>query len=352
MLKVLMCGNHPQNKGGMTSVIKQIRDYDWSKENIHIDFIPTYKPGLAITKTVYFCYSYMKIFWKIIVDKPDVIHMHMSYKGSFSRKYYIHLMCKLFHVKDVIHLHGSEFKKWYDFSSKKKQLKIRKLLREVSCFIVLGKEWENVIKNIEPLTNTEIISNGIKIPSRRVEWQENKCEVLFLGVLIPRKGVFDLLQAIKKLEDDEKIENIHFTIAGTGIEEEKLKKECNKLNLVEKVAFVGWVDGDRKKYYLENCQIMVSPSYNEGLPISILEAISYGMPVVSTNVGDVSHVVRNNVNGKLFEPGDINALKEALSHVTKKENFKKMSKESRRIAENEYSIDIFYQKLKNIYLNL
>lgn len=352
MLKVLMCGNHPQNKGGMTSVINQIKAYDWKKENIKIIFIPTYKPGKKVTKTVFFGYSYLKILWQMIINKPDIVHMHMSYKGSFVRKYYIHILCKFFGVKDIIHLHGSEFEKWYYSSNEYIKKKIRKLLEEVSCVIVLGEEWEKVIRKITPDARIETISNGIKIPSKTVSWRKDKCEVLFLGVLILRKGVTDLLKAISLLDKKNRIGNMHFTIAGTGSEEERLKYECRKLNIEKVVTFVGWIDGEKKKYYLENSQIMVSPSYNEGLPISILEAISYGMPVVSTDVGDISHVVRNNKNGILVKPGDIDGLAEALLNVSKEENFINMSKMSKKIAEEDYNLDHFYCKLKNIYFKL
>ena len=63
--------------------------------------------------------------------KPNVLHIHMSYKGSFYRKYLIHRLCKKFGKKDIIHLHGSEFKKFFEDSSSKTKVKIRTLLENV-----------------------------------------------------------------------------------------------------------------------------------------------------------------------------------------------------------------------------
>ena len=61
MIRVLMCGNHPTNKGGMTSVIEQILDYDWKEKGIMIKFMPTFFPGNNIQKGIYFIYSYFRI---------------------------------------------------------------------------------------------------------------------------------------------------------------------------------------------------------------------------------------------------------------------------------------------------
>ncbi|WP_373483682.1 glycosyltransferase family 4 protein [Acetobacterium sp.] len=352
MIKILMCGNHPTNKGGMTSVINQICEYDWKQDDIQLSFIPTFKPGNSAVKILFFCCSYFKLISKMICDRPDIVHVHMSYKGSFTRAFSIHLLCKLLGVKDVIHLHGSEFEKWYDSSSELKQKKIRKLLRECSQFIVLGDKWKKVISRIESTTKIYVISNGIKIPEKTVQWRVDCCKILYLGVLIPRKGLSDLLNAIKRLKDTGSISNMHFIIAGTGSDEKKLKTEVEKMHLNDKVEFVGWVSGDKKTYYLEHCQVMVSPSYNEGLPISILEAASYGMPIVATDVGDIASVVLDNISGFLIRPGDIEALTDALGKVSMKENYKNMSINARCIAVDKFSIDIFLKKLFEVYRNV
>ncbi len=352
MIKVIMVGNHPSNKGGMTSVINQIKNKDWEKEGIDLKFIPTFIPGNAIKKSLFFIVSYLKILFVLITKKPDIVHMHMSYKGSFVRKYYIHKLCKLFNVRDVVHLHGSEFEKWYNEVDEKKKKKIRRLLSECDAFVVLGEEWKNVIQKIEPSTKVYVISNGIEIPKKTVQWNENMCQVLFLGVLIPRKGTLDLIKAIKIIKDEGNLGILKFVIAGTGEEEEILKKEVQNLEIEDVVTFAGWVSGETKRNLLENSQILVSPSYNEGLPVSILEAASYGMPIVSTNVGDISSVVINKKNGVLMLPGDISALAEGILFAANKNNYCSLSKESRNIIVKSFSINSFYEKLLELYQNI
>ena len=352
MIKVLMCGNHPTNQGGMTSVINQILDHAWEKEGIHLTFVPTFKPGNPIIKSLFFLFSYIKIVGVFLYDKPDMVHMHMSYKGSFTRKYLIHKLCKKNKIPDIIHLHGSEFKKWYDAVDEKKKNEIRTLLREASVFIVLGEKWEKTIKEIEPATNTVVVSNTVPIPEETVKWNE-LFKILFLGVLIKRKGVSDLLKATRLLKDDLGSKIFQVVIAGSGQEEENLKNECMELEIEDVVNFVGWTDGEKKTQLLKECQMLVLPSYNEGLPMSILEAMSYGMPILATNVGDISSAVIDGVNGYLVKPGSVsNLLNDMKQLILNRDIWINYSKNSRQLAVEKFSEDVYFNKMETIYREL
>ena len=228
MIKVLMIGNHKSNKGGMTSVITQILDYNWKKESINLEFIPTYINSNNICKALFFAWSYLRIVFCFIFNKPDVVHMHMSYKGSFSRKFYIHNLCKFFGVKYIIHLHGSEFKKWYDTCDESKQQKIKTLFNESLCTFVLGENWKNILREICPSANITILRNAIKIPTECVSINE-KFKFLYLGVLIKRKGLIDLIDAINQLNKQNRFVNKELIIAGVGEEESYLRK-CKSIN--------------------------------------------------------------------------------------------------------------------------
>lgn len=349
-MKVLMIGNNPKVKGGITTVIAQLLGHDWKQEDIEMRFLPTYIDKGPALKIMYFIGAYFRIFVEMLVYKPDVVHIHMSYKGSFTRKYMVHKLCRLFKVRDIIHLHGSEFKLWYD-NSPEKQAKIRRLLREASAFVVLGNEWNRRIKDIEPKTNTVIVNNTVTIPDRKTEWNDKPFQVLFLGVLIARKGVGDLLDAVALLKRENILENVIFNIAGSGEEEAALKAKCSDLNIDDYVKFAGWTDGDKKRRLLLTNQLMVLPSYNEGLPMAVLEAMSYGLPVVSTNVGDIPTAVKDGVNGFIVEPGDINALKGSLQKFLSmsRDEWQRYSDSSRDIAEKSFSDENYYEQLARAY---
>ena len=349
MIKVLMCGNHPSNKGGMTSVITQIREHDWVKEGIELSFVPTYYPGKKWKTAGCFVYAYLKVLFTFLFKKPDVFYTHMSVRGSFSRTKMLHRLCRFFKIPDVIHLHGSEFAQWYDAETEDKKQSIQTLIRESGAFIVLGNRWENFVRGIAPDANVIQLHNCIRIPETVALWHEDGVRYMYMGVLIPRKGVIDLLKAIKLLADYKKIGKCSFDIAGSGPEEEKLKRFVKENALEEYVRFHGWITGERKTQLLENANVLVLPSYNEGLPVAILEAMSFGLPVISTTVGDISDAVQEGKNGYLITPGDVETLADRISALAKKEIWTVFSAESRQIAKQSFNIEQFYTDLLSVW---
>lgn len=348
-MKVLMLGNDPSVKGGITSVISQLLAHDWNSEGIDMKFIPTYVETNNVRKILFFAKALRRINKELKTNKPDVVHMHMSYKGSFTRKFFLHKLCKKNNIPDIIHLHGSEFKKWFDESDDKKKEQIQTLLKESAGFIVLGDKWNKAVKEIEPKTNTVVVSNTVHIPDYTVEWKQ-PFTVLFMGVLIKRKGVADLINAIYLLNKEDKLDNVRLVIAGSGAEEAELKAMCTQLGLDNYIEFAGWTAGEKKEKLFRESQMLVLPSYNEGLPIAILEAISCGMPVVATNVGDISSAVIDGENGYLIEPGDVLAIKQAIEKIVwDPEVFNKMVTASRQLAESGFSDEKYFSCINDLY---
>ena len=199
MRKILMIGNDLSVKGGITTVINQILDYEWKKENIELKFIPTYIEKNNFMKVIFFIIAYIRIFFYLIFWKPDKIHIHMSYKGSFIRASFIQKLSKSFKINIIVHLHGSEFKKWFNSLDRKKQEKVKAFIKETDTFIVLGKRWNDVIQEIEPKARIRIINNATPIPENST-YYNIPFTILFLGVLIKRKGISDLIDSIFSLK--------------------------------------------------------------------------------------------------------------------------------------------------------
>lgn len=350
-IKVLMVGSHSSVNGGITTVINQIKNYEW--RDIKLDFIPTYIQKNGAIKILFFCLSYVRIVLYLLLKKPDIVYMHMSFKGSYYRKRAIYRLSKTFGVKVVVHLHGSEFEKWYNESSNKAQKKIKLFLSDVDTIIVLGNKWERVIKSIQPQAKIVVLNNSVSIPSKTIGWNASKRRILYLGVLVKRKGVHDLLRALQKLLKEDENSEIVLTIAGSGSEETRLKNYVIKNGLSSCVEFVGWADDKKKKELLLSSQILILPSYNEGLPMAILEAMSYGIPIISTDVGDISCAVKNGINGYLVNPGDIQSMASSISKIAfNRKKFETMSASSRKIAEEYFSDTLYFKKLRCILFDV
>lgn len=167
--------------------------------------------------------------------------------------------------------------------------------------------------------------------------------------MIKRKGVADLIQAISLLKKEGSLNNIKFVIAGSGAEEANLKQQARELQVESWIEFAGWTDGKAKERYLKDSQALVLPSYNEGLPMAVLEAISYGLPVIATDVGDMAAAVRDGENGYLIHPGDVEAIADAILKVSNKNQYDRFSKFSKELAITKFNEDGFFEQILKVY---
>jgi len=183
---------------------------------------------------------------------------------------------------------------------------------------VLGQELFDIFKKDH---NSVHIWKGLlpdnlinEYPGPRSETPVKTFNILFIGRLTPEKGVYDLLSIIERLYDNEKQINVH--IVGEGPLREELEDKVNVLNLRHVVKFLGALahpDPLFKEY--EWADVFLLPSYTEGIPRVIAEAMSKGVPVVASTVGGIPHIIDNNEDGILVEPGNINEFTMVLSQL-------------------------------------
>ncbi|MCM3630339.1 glycosyltransferase family 4 protein [Paenibacillus glycanilyticus] len=352
-INVLMVGSDVSVKGGMTTVVESFLNCKF--DNVKIKYVATHIESNKINKALFFMKSIIIIMFLVAFTKISLIHIHMSERGSFKRKNIIFRIGKLFRKKIILHMHGAEFEEYYYNCNPTVQYKIRRLLRETDYIIALGERWKDIIKKIELKSNVEILRNAVDIPDRVNEIQNlNNINVLFLAVLTKRKGIIDLIYAseklMKRINQQNKI--IHFIVSGDGELESEAKALVNQLKITNNYTFTGWISGSQKHALLRKTDIFVLPSYNEGLPVSILEAISYGIPVVSTRVGSIDEAVKDGVNGYLISPGNQDELIDSLERIINDPQFKKLGEKSREIAEKSFNSNEYFKEVSNLYESL
>ncbi|HCW53829.1 MAG TPA: glycosyltransferase family 1 protein [Clostridium sp.] len=353
LVKVLMVGSDLSVKGGMTTVVNSFLNNKFN--NSDINFIPTHIENVgAMKKMLFFIRSIFKILGNLISNNIDIIHIHLSERGSFFRKFVVVIIGRVFRKKIVLHLHGANFKEFYN-NNKFLQKSIRYILLKADSVIVLGDSWNEFVKSIDSSINTYILRNSVKCSNEIVNYDGINVRLLFLAVLIKRKGIFDLINAVSKIKDDIDLVNynIKFIIAGTGEDEKDVKSLVSKLGVDNYFDFKGWVNGRQKVDLIKDSQIMVLPSYNEGLPVSILEAMSYGMPVITTDVGSIKDAVKNEVNGILIDPGDIDKLYLSIKElIINKHKWDEYSRNSKKIISEMYDQDVYFTKIEGLYNSL
>lgn len=348
-IRVLIIGSDSSVKGGITTVIDSFLKYKWPS-NVDIDFLPTYIEEDILKKIVFFLKALIIYCYKLVTNSFDIAHIHMSYKGSFFRKLIIVKLGRLFKKKIIIHMHGSEFEIFY----KNSNLKIKKMISDMffGCdkIIVLGESWKEVVKKISENSEVSVLRNAVSLPKYIAKWSKNSINVLFLGVLIKRKGIDDLIESIKILSDRGVLDklNYNFIIGGSGPEEKNIKHKISEYKIDKYVDMVGWVDGKFKEDLLRNSQIFILPSYNEGLPMGILEAMSFGIPVISTNVGSIGELVINDVNGYIVDTNSPQEIADVLEKMTSSK-WEKLSSNSRICIKQEFNSSKYFEDIIDIY---
>jgi glycosyltransferase involved in cell wall biosynthesis len=178
----------------------------------------------------------------------------------------------------------------------------------------------------------------------------DEIKVLTVGMLGHRKGTFDILEAARKVKD--KIPGIKFIFVGGG-EIEKFRKIVCRMSLLDTVLFKGRVDDDTLINLLQTSDIFLLPSYAEGQPIALLEAMAAGLPVISSSVGSIPEVVKEGLNGFIVNPGDIYSIVEHL--VTLASNCtlcEQMGRFNIKKAQEQYCVERTMNEIQDVYHKL
>lgn len=238
-----------------------------------------------------------------------IVHIHTASYNSFKRSALFISLAKFFKRKVVIHIHGGGFKEYYE----KNTSFVHKNLLKCNIIIALTEYWKEFFEGLG-FENVIVVPNIVDSPIiQEKKYHDDKVHILYLGLITKAKGIYDLLDVINKhkAEFDGKI-ILHIGGNGETTPLQNIIKEHNLSNIVQ---FEGWVSGDKKVELLNNADVFILPSYTEGLPISILEAMSYSLPVITTPVGGIPEVVKDGENGLLFTPGDKDALYKAIDKL-------------------------------------
>lgn len=329
--------------GGISSVVKAQCNW-FSRNSIEYKIVATIVPGVYY-KYLGFLLSLITMVVYLIFHKCSVVHIHLSSRGSSFRKCILCGVCIIGGAKYVLHLHGSEFREFYDHElSHNGKYLVRLLFSKAQKIIALSNSWRGWIEDSFKLKNVIVIHNGVESVKRESTHSRTKT-ILFLGRIGKRKGVDILLKAM--IDVVKVIPDARLVIGGDG-DIESFQSMCSPLG--GSVTFLGWIGPEDKEKELNNAAVYCLPSWNEGLPMSILEAMSAGLPVVSTPVGGIPEAVIHGQNGYLVPPGDDSALAQALIRLlSDPELATKMGHEGRRLYEEHFSADRMCASFVELY---
>ncbi|WP_297128450.1 glycosyltransferase family 4 protein [uncultured Eubacterium sp.] len=280
-------------------------------EGVSLKWVPT--PNSSKLNAI--VYSFLSTL-NAVFHKFDVIHFHAEGPASMV------LLAKLFKKRSIVTIHGLDWQrsKWGGFATKFLKFGEKTAAKHADEIIVLSQNVKDYFLTTYD-RETVFIPNGISpseiIPAEIIneKYNLNKNEyILFLGRLVPEKGVHYLIEAYSKIITDK-----FLVIAGgsshTSDYEAQLK-EMAKSN--PKIIFTGFVEGKELAELYSNAYIYCLPSDLEGMPISLLEAMSYGNCCLTSNISECTEVCEN--NAEYFEKNNIESLKSKLQYLLDNNN--------------------------------
>ena len=339
MKKILMVGPSYKTKGGISSVINAYKKSSlWHEYNII--WIESYHDKNFYTKISYFINSLFVYIMNL--SSSQLVHIHLSEPTSAFRKFFYFFLAKIIGKAVVIHLHSFDI----NTSVNSKYSFLYKYIFENSDrVIVLSPFWAAEVKRCIPKSNIEIIYNPALI-KRKNEFKKEK-KILFAGTLNKRKGYDILLKAFALIS--KKYKDWKLVFAGNG-EINQARKLAKDLLIFDQVEFTGWITGNKKNEIFSKSTIFCLPSNAEGFPMSILEALSYSLPVLSTKCGGIELVLTNEKNILFFEMGDFKQLSIELEKLITDNKFRNMLRKNGNLfSRKNFELEKVVDKIKIIY---
>ena len=304
--------------------------------------VPTIEgKGLAAVSSSFFAAFFSAI------GHYDVVHIHAEGPAFFA------WLPKLFRKRVVVTIHGIDWQreKWKSgFGSKFIRQGEKNAVKYADEIIVLSKGVQKYFMNTYG-RKTKFIPNGVNRPDLRSANEitekfglEKDSYILFLGRLVPEKGIRYLVDAFRQVKTDKKL-----VIAGGSSDTESFMEELKELaKSDERILFTGFVQGEILDELYSNAYLYTLPSDLEGMPLSLLEAMSYGNCCLVSNIPECTEVVEN--KALIFKKSDVNDLRKKLQEACDEpEKVKALKEEAADFICRKYNWDEVVKETLELY---
>lgn len=271
----------------------------------------------------------LKLMLDVFVNKPAIISSHLNRAALTAG-----IVGKLAKVRVISHIHGLDKKGYYCLS-----YHLVAVSNEVKNYLISQNLSEKTIS---------VLPNTISRVAKSCRYLEKKeLRIIIAASLYKNKGHKWALEALSFYKD--RIPAIKIDIIGTGPEKNSLRKLCSNNALADRVFFHGFVSNTDK--YYQKADVALLPSFKEGRPLFLLEAMSWGLPCIATASGGNPSLVKQGVNGYLIKPGNSLDMVEALNKISDPDTYKRMSHNSitlfKKVNSHQHMLKCFEQIILN-----
>ena len=322
------------------------RQLRWAVEN------PTWKTPL------YFARDFSRLVRALVRVRPDVVLVHATSSLSFLRDGVFMVTARLAGAKVICHYHGTVHERFPSCETRSGRAIGRFLMSAAHRVIVLGptcqrrmgEAWKRDDLAWAPNMSDVALFRNMPADTPAPWLARGDRAVLFVGRLSAPKGVYDLFDAIPRVI--ERHPEVNFVLVGVAESEAMepvIRAEAKRRGISPRITFLGSLDGHKKAAAFVTSQMIVVPSWTEGFPLVIPEAMAAGLPVISTAVGAIPDFVTDGEDGFLIAPKDPQALADRICRLLDDEGLRRrISKRVRERAPHEFAIDVGCDKVREV----
>ncbi len=318
MKRILIVGPVPPPYGGIASVIDDI-----IHSQLTVDYSFRVFPRIAgfpqrsrgwLGRNIFRFRRFIRFFREVYAGSYDLVHIH-SADSSFPGTLIFVILARLARVRVILHMHGTDWDDFYESASPLAKLSIKWGLLLPHRLAVLYPLWAERIRQVISEADVHVIANLshrqdppdssiIRAVRERLGSAKDQFVVLTVGSVGWRKGSFEILKAVPRIacEDDA----VRFVLVGgeeTAGAMARLRAIVDELGLDKWVTLAGETERENVPAFMGLADVFLLPSFFEGMPISIIEAMQWGVPVIATRVAAIPDMIEDGVSGLLINPG-------------------------------------------------
>ncbi len=339
--RLVMLGAAPETLGSIAAVVECYRAHGLFKR-WSIDYLPTYGDAGAPRSVALALGALRRFAWLLAQHGRMPVHLHMSARGSPAADATLAAAALAARCPLLLHLHGAGFERSHGSAL------MGYLLGRAACVLIPCESLHPWVRRVARGAHVVCLPTPVTCDVAARPSRQNL--VLFLGRLEQAKGIFDLLEALAAVRAT--VPDVRLVCAGHG-DRLGVAQHAESLGIADAVRFTGWVGPSGKRALFEAAAVFALPSYHEALPVSLLEAMAAGVPVVAAGVGGIPEVVAHDVTGCLVAPGDKASLERALRRLlTERGLAARIGAAARETARLRFAPERALPKLEEIYAAL
>jgi len=345
-IKVVQFGPALDVRGGITTVEQHICDY--LAPYVSLRHVATMDESSKLGRALVFSRAVGDMRRTLASIDPSIVHIHFASSGSALRKMILADMVTRAGRPLVLHAHGGYFDQFHRKLPAFLRRTVDGILQRANVLIALSPRWRDFYVNeceVSP-SHVAVLPNPVRwtpdIPNRA---GRTTVQFVFLGRMSQKKGAYDLVNAFAAMPEAVRA-RARLTLAGDG-DLEALRKLAEPFG--ERVRVLSWIDSSERERLLAESDVFVLPSYNEGVPMALLEAMAAGLPAIVTPVGGIPDVLRHGVEGLMVEPARVADLSAAMARMVTHDGERNAS--GRRAHDRARSFDVhaYARSLADIY---